>query len=85
MGQLMPAESPRIARQTPRYGPKGPEAADDRPQALSAPSGASCRRSRYRTVWDDLGYLHDHPTGGDAVGGCTGCAERSSDSRLIPS
>lgn len=75
-----PSQNLRIARSAPRYGPQGPETADDRPQALSAPSSASCRRFRYRTVWDELGYLHDHPATATAVPGCRGCAERSSDS-----
>jgi hypothetical protein len=76
----MTAESPRIAASVPRYGPQGPEPGADRPQAFSGPLDASGRRSPFRTVWDELGYLHDHPTGGHVVAGCTGCLERSGDS-----
>lgn len=43
------------------------------------PLGES-RRSPFRTVWDELGYLHDHPATGETVRRCAGCIERSSDS-----
>jgi hypothetical protein len=79
MGQLMPAETPRIAPSAPRYGPQGPETGAERPETLTSPSSA-CRRSPFRTVWDELGYLHDHPATGDRLDGCRGCLERSGDS-----
>jgi hypothetical protein len=76
----MTAETPRIARSAPRYGPQGPETGAERLPAFCAPLDASGRRSPYRTVWDELGYLHDHPTTGDRLDGCRGCLERFSDS-----
>jgi hypothetical protein len=83
MGQLMPAESPRIAPSAPRYGPQGPSGGSRQSgiylAAFCAPSSA-CRRSPYRTVWDELGYLHDHPATGEPVPACAGCLERSGDS-----
>ena len=52
----------------------------NRPADYDAPSTESAIRSPYRTVWDELGYLHDHPTTGESVPACAGCIERSSDS-----
>jgi hypothetical protein len=76
----MSAESPHIAPSALRYGPQGPETGTDGPLALSNPLDASGRRSPFRTVWDELGYLHDHPMTGEPVPACAGCLERSGDS-----
>jgi hypothetical protein len=39
-------------------------------------------RSPYRTVWDELGYLHDHPATGERLDGCQGCLERAGESTI---
>jgi hypothetical protein len=63
-------ESPSNPRSA-RSGPSG---------VLCAPTGAGVSRSPYRTVWDELGYLHDHPTTGERFDDCRGCLERASES-----
>lgn len=49
-------------------------------QAFDPPNGSD-RRSRYYTLWDELGYLHNHallPNGtlGRYHSACSGCARR---------